>query len=496
MEIPRTEEKFEADFWKRWNYEQNIGHGAAGVVLRIRSRETGRLKALKLIGPNPPGDRLAAEIDMMCALKEHNADLQLYESVHWIPRPPGVTFSTKVLQRATESGVDLTRTYGLLMELAVPGDLDDYVEGEIEKNMTELRMKFRSNPANLALLNLMTKNQLALQKQMDQQRAEKMYATQKLSRDGQRWMLEAARSLVRQLQCIHDAGYEHRDLKPNNVLYDAASNRFHIADFDLSGSAREIHRPVGTIGYMAPELFIEEYAAKPDHRPADIWSLGAVLYYLHTGRDLISADMLVNGMVESNNSKMGRVISTLSALMPEQTDISFIITDMLDYMPENRLSLHEALDAIEMAIGRLNGIGARGGRGGGGGRRGGFRSPGPRRGGASFPRPARRGFAPAYRRPAYYRGGRRGGGLWWRPSIWRPLWFTGLLPLWYASALPFYSPYYPTYPITVGLSDELALRAELESLRAQNAALLRDGRYSLVPDLERGRYVWIQNPGY
>jgi DNA-binding beta-propeller fold protein YncE len=84
------------------------------------------------------------------------------------------------------------------------------------------------------------------------------------------------------LDAAHAAGIVHRDVKPHNVLVEG--ERAYLSDFGLAKAIDEsgggsMASVVGTVAYMSPEQWRGE-AVGP---PADIYSLGCVLFEAVTG---------------------------------------------------------------------------------------------------------------------------------------------------------------------------------------------------------------------
>ncbi|CRH00404.1 NIMA related kinase 2, putative [Plasmodium relictum] len=89
-----------------------------------------------------------------------------------------------------------------------------------------------------------------------------------------RWLLQ----IVTAIKFIHDKKLIHRDLKCNNIFLDE-QERAKVGDFGLTKlleNTEQTNTLCGTIGYMAPEICKN----MPYSFPADIWSLGVILYEL------------------------------------------------------------------------------------------------------------------------------------------------------------------------------------------------------------------------
>ena len=108
--------------------------------------------------------------------------------------------------------------------------------------------------------------------------------------------LRIIRQLATALECAHDAGVVHRDLKPDNIflvpdLEVEGGERVKILDFGIAkllgddGDPHALKTRAGTLMgtpfYMAPEQCRADRDI--DHR-ADIYALGCVLYHMLCGR--------------------------------------------------------------------------------------------------------------------------------------------------------------------------------------------------------------------
>jgi serine/threonine protein kinase/Flp pilus assembly protein TadD len=106
-------------------------------------------------------------------------------------------------------------------------------------------------------------------------------------RDEPRRSVELMAKVARAVQYAHGHGILHRDLKPGNILLDGRGEPL-VSDFGLAkwlDTTSDVTRTLtifGTPGYIAPEQ-AKRSAAKLTPA-ADVYSLGAILFELFTGR--------------------------------------------------------------------------------------------------------------------------------------------------------------------------------------------------------------------
>jgi serine/threonine-protein kinase len=214
-----------------------LGRGGMGVVYRARQLSLHRTLALKVIAPEQLASPKAAERFRTEAETAANLD-----HPHIVP--------------LYESGECAGRHY-FTMKL---------IEGQsLAQRMADFRLPsadLKSSPGTAAG----SKSQIA-------------------NRQSQIASLLA--KVADAVHYAHQRGILHRDLKPGNILIDSAGEP-HVTDFGLAklvegdSSLTLSGEVLGTPAYMAPEQAAGK--TKQITTAADLYSLGAVLYELLTGR--------------------------------------------------------------------------------------------------------------------------------------------------------------------------------------------------------------------
>lgn len=153
---------------------------------------------------------------------------------------------------------------------------------------------------------------------------------------GCRWGWQAAAGLG----AAHRYGLVHRDVKPSNLLLDAA-DRLKVGDFGLVRHHADVRTPanavVGSFQFMAPEQLNDPTTAAP---PADVYGLGASLFWAMTGK-LPRPDGRVSEVVEHLRTQPAE---RLKAALPDApAELDHLFARMLARNPADRPRLPEAM---------------------------------------------------------------------------------------------------------------------------------------------------------
>ena len=129
-------------------------------------------------------------------------------------------------------------------------------------------------------------------------------------REDPRRCVQLMAKVARAVEYAHGRGILHRDLKPANILIDGRGEPL-VTDFGLAKSLDAVSdltrtsTSFGTPGYIAPE---QAKSAAADLTPAtDVYSLGAILFYLLTGRSPFVGENALVVIQQAANSSAPRL---------------------------------------------------------------------------------------------------------------------------------------------------------------------------------------------
>ncbi|MEA2421942.1 MAG: eukaryotic-like serine/threonine-protein kinase, partial [Thermoleophilaceae bacterium] len=155
--------------------------------------------------------------------------------------------------------------------------------------------------------------------------------------------LRVADGVTRALEHAHANGVVHRDLKPANVfLTDDGTPK--LGDFGLAFSVERsrLTQPgmiLGTVAYMAPEQALGQ---APD-AASDLYSLGAMLYEMVTGRPPFTGEGLLAVISQHQNSEPVAPSWHGPGVPP---DLEQLILELLEKSPADRPSAPEVVEKI------------------------------------------------------------------------------------------------------------------------------------------------------
>lgn len=169
-------------------------------------------------------------------------------------------------------------------------------------------------------------------------------------------VVEVIRAICHALAYAHEQGIVHRDVKPENVLFDKLSRPL-LADFGIAisnvGQIRVTREgaTLGSVAYMSPE----QARGRPLDGRSDIYSLGVVCYECLTGKLPFSGE-------DSMSVALAHVEQPVPHLPPARKHWQSFVEKAMAKKPDDRFQaaqeMLDALDAVEKRIAFLAPIAA------------------------------------------------------------------------------------------------------------------------------------------
>ena len=159
------------------------------------------------------------------------------------------------------------------------------------------------------------------------------------------------------LGAAHQRGIIHRDVKPDNIMIERATERAVVTDFGIAlgsrsgsgagaGAAESAGDPIlGTARYMSPE----QACGEPVDARSDLYSLGATFFYALTGRAPFEAANVPAIMTK----QVYEIAPQVQALRPEvPAKLSAVVDRLLRKAPPERF---QTADDLGRVAGELRG---------------------------------------------------------------------------------------------------------------------------------------------
>ncbi|AES82700.1 putative, Phosphoenolpyruvate carboxykinase (ATP) CAMK-CDPK family [Medicago truncatula] len=148
------------------------------------------------------------------------------------------------------------------------------------------------------------------------------------------------KNLLEAIVHCHKHGIAHKDIKPDNILFDFNGN-IKLADFGsaewLFEGGKKRNECVGTFHYMAPEVILGK---EHDSTKVDVWSCGVTLYVMLCAIEPFHGETPCDTFKAILKTNLRFPMTTFISMSTPATDL---IKKMICRDPSKRISAEEAL---------------------------------------------------------------------------------------------------------------------------------------------------------
>lgn len=152
-----------------------------------------------------------------------------------------------------------------------------------------------------------------------------------------RWM----KQLCSAVATLHENGYVHADIKPENCMVDADENLL-LGDFGLAVPINHVHtsRVPGTEAYMAPEMLTRSRKGVQMSPAVDVFALGITLYAM------LFADLPWDAAHTKDRDfreflRTQKLVAPGNAMSLLTSDLYKLLIKMVNPDPSQRATMHE-----------------------------------------------------------------------------------------------------------------------------------------------------------